>query len=90
MLILLTLHLRHTWAVLRRDHLRALKHMETIIMIDFSKLQAAAAALVAQDKADEAAVTTAGAAAVADAQAQVDAITATLEAQIAPPAAPAA
>jgi hypothetical protein len=69
MLILLTLHLRHKWAVLRRDHLRALKHMETIIMIDFSKLQAAA---------------------VADAQAQVDAITATLEAQIAPPAAPAA
>ena len=90
MIRIITLHLRHKWAVLRRDHLSALRHMEIIMALDFTALQAAANALVAQDKADEAAATTAGATAVAGAQAQIDAIAAELAAQVTPPAAPTA
>ena len=80
---LVSLHLRHKWAMSRGDYLIALQHMEHIMALNFDALQAAAEALVAQDHADAAAVTAAEAS-VNDAQAKVDAITATLTAAITP------
>jgi hypothetical protein len=69
--------------MLRGDFLTALQHMGHIMELNFDALQAAANALVTQVHTDEAA-RAAAAASVNDAQAKVDAITATLTAAIIP------
>ena len=71
---IIALHLLRVWATLRGNDLAALKLLERIAMLDFSKLEAAVTALMNKDNADEAA-SAAAAAALSDAQMHIDALT---------------
>ena len=92
MLTLITLHLRHKWAVLRADHLSALKHMEAIVAINLQTLSTAIGDVTDLVTANQAALAAAQSdlanaqASEAADQATVDALAAKLAAILPPPA----